>query len=100
MPRIRPALLVILLVVAASGSGQEQERFRFRAEVRILQLDVIATDEQGRFVADLREDELELYDDETQKVMERNLKMSREIEENRIAEAVQVALDRAKEATG
>jgi DNA repair exonuclease SbcCD ATPase subunit len=45
-------------------------------------------------------DELELYDDETQKVMEKNLQMSREIEENRIAEAVQVALDRAKEATG
>ncbi|MFC1610052.1 hypothetical protein ACFL6C_03785 [Myxococcota bacterium] len=41
--------------------------------------------------------ELELYDDETQKVMERNLKMSREVEERRIAEAVQVALERSKE---
>ena len=45
-------------------------------------------------------DELELYDDETQKVMEKNLQMSREIEETRIAEAVQVALERAREATG
>ncbi len=40
-------------------------------------------------------DELELYDGETQKVMEKNLAISREVEERRIAEAVEVALARA-----
>ena len=41
--------------------------------------------------------DLELYDGETQQVMQKNLEKSREIEEKRIAEAVQVALERRTE---
>ena len=42
--------------------------------------------------------DLELYDDETRSLMDRNLALSKEIEEKRIAEAVQVALERRREA--
>jgi hypothetical protein len=41
--------------------------------------------------------DLELYDGETQKIMEKNLKTSRDIEDQRIAAAVQVALERREE---
>lgn len=45
-------------------------------------------------------DELELYDDETRKIMDKNLEMSREIEERRINQAVELALQRRREAEG
>jgi len=45
-------------------------------------------------------DELELYDDETQKVLDKNLALSKKIEEERIAEAVKVALDRRADGGG
>ncbi len=41
--------------------------------------------------------DLELYDGETQAVMQKNLEFSREVEEQRISEAVQVALARRAE---
>ena len=37
--------------------------------------------------------ELELYDDQTQDVLTRNLEMSKQIEDQRIADAVKVALE-------
>ncbi len=43
--------------------------------------------------------DLELYDGETQTVMDKNLQLSREVEDKRIAEAVQVALQRRAEQT-
>ncbi len=44
--------------------------------------------------------ELEIYDDQTRKVLETNLAASREIEDRRIAEAVQTALQRKAEGGG
>jgi hypothetical protein len=44
--------------------------------------------------------ELELYDDETRKVLDKNLEMSREIEEGRIQAAVELALERRREGGG
>jgi hypothetical protein len=41
--------------------------------------------------------ELELYDNETRKVMDKNLALSKEVEDRRIREAVQVALERRKQ---
>lgn len=41
--------------------------------------------------------ELELYDDETRKVMDQNLALSKELEDRRIAEAVRAALERKKQ---
>ena len=38
--------------------------------------------------------DLDVYDDETQALMDKNLAISRDIEEKRIAEAVKVALER------
>ena len=47
---------------AASVSGGQQ-RPSFGATVARVRVDVIVTDEEGRFVADLRPDELVLYED-------------------------------------
>jgi len=44
--------------------------------------------------------DLELYDEETQQVLDTNLKMSREIEDRRSAEAVKVALERREAPEG
>ncbi len=45
-------------------------------------------------------DDLRVYDDETRAVMERNLALSRESEQRRIAEAVKVALERRSGGAG
>ena len=42
-------------------------------------------------------EELELYDDETRQVLDKNLEMSRQIEDQRIQEAVAIALERKRE---
>ncbi len=56
------ALAVAALLVPASVSSVQQ-RPSFGATVARVRVDVIVTDEEGRFVADLRPDELVLYED-------------------------------------
>ncbi len=59
------ASLLVLFILAPIVGGQEadQDRIpRFRGGVRLLLVDVIVTDQDGRFVSDLNVEDFELYE--------------------------------------
>lgn len=49
--------------ISQSGSGQAPPTPTFRAEVEYVEVDAIVTDEQGRFVPDLRKEEFQIFED-------------------------------------
>lgn len=62
----RASIALGALVAVASvhaGSPLQDQRPRFRADVDVVRIDVIATDESGDFLDDLRIDEFILYED-------------------------------------
>lgn len=68
---LRLSAIIVLAVGAAvsagqtsqSGSGQAPPTPTFRAEVEYVEVDAIVTDEQGRFVPDLRKEEFQIFED-------------------------------------
>ncbi|MCY3776777.1 MAG: VWA domain-containing protein [Candidatus Aminicenantes bacterium] len=45
------------------AASRQHETLRFRAEADIVLVDLVATDRKGRFVSDLRQDEIEVFED-------------------------------------
>ena len=64
------AATVVLLALAGgspdargTGTAQQQPAATFRSQVNVVEVDAVVLDSQGRFVADLRQDEFEILED-------------------------------------
>jgi VWFA-related protein len=60
-----PPSLILLLVVAAAAvtAAQSQEGFRFKSGVEFVNVTATVTDESGRFVPGLRQEDFTVYED-------------------------------------
>ena len=60
-----PPLLVLLIVVAAAvvTGAQSQEGFRFKSGVEFVNVTATVTDNNGRFVSGLRQEDFTVYED-------------------------------------
>ena len=66
LPFVAHLLVVFLLPgsLAWPEAGQRQDTIpRFRAESELVLVDLVATDGKGRFVSDIRQDEVEVRED-------------------------------------
>lgn len=75
MRRTLPTALALLLVIGLAGSGtsatgnaapdvgSQQPGAPIRVEIDVVQVDVTVTDQEGRFVRDLRPEDFEVYED-------------------------------------
>ena len=62
--RTPPALILLLVVVAAVATGaQSQEGFRFKSGVEFVNVTATVTDDDGRFVSGLRQQDFTVYED-------------------------------------
>lgn len=59
---MRPRLTSALVLLAAGLRGQEAEQPVYRATTRLVEFSVVALDKQGHAVADLKKDEIEIFD--------------------------------------
>jgi Ca-activated chloride channel homolog len=60
-----PPSLILLIVVAAAGvtGAQSQEGFRFKSGVEFVNVTATVTDDNGRFVSGLRQEDFTVYED-------------------------------------
>jgi len=68
LARALQALLLVGLAVVppqagSDGPSQQQPAATFRSGVNVVEVDAVVLDQQGRFVADLRDDEFEILED-------------------------------------
>ena len=68
--RAHPALLVPLAVALAAPAARPQGPPVFGASADLVVIDLIATDGDGRLVADLRPEEIEVYEDGSRQRLE------------------------------
>ena len=62
--RTPPLLLLVIVVAAAAVTGaQSQEGFRFRSGVEFVNVTATVTDDNGRFVSGLRQEDFTVYED-------------------------------------
>ena len=59
----RPIALVTLIAAAAVTSTSAQEGFRFRSGVELINVTATVSDEDGRFVSGLRQEDFTVYED-------------------------------------
>jgi hypothetical protein len=62
MPRMRPALIALVLMLAATLSAAPQER-GFSVGVDLVELDVVVTDRKGKAITDLKQSDFVLKED-------------------------------------
>ena len=60
-----PPLLLLVIVAAAATvmAAQSQEGFRFRSGVEFVNVTATVTDDNGRFVSGLRQEDFTVYED-------------------------------------
>jgi len=64
MHRTTSSLAAALLLLSGAGRAAAQgDPPRFRSEAQVVVLDVVASDRRGQPVADLRQDELQVFED-------------------------------------
>lgn len=62
--RTPPPLILLIVVAAAAVTGaQSQEGFRFKSGVEFVNVTATVTDENGRFVSGLRQEDFTVYED-------------------------------------
>ena len=62
--RTPPLLLLVIVVAAATVTGaQSQEGFRFKSGVEFVNVTATVTDDNGRFVSGLRQEDFTVYED-------------------------------------
>ena len=62
--RTPPSLILLIVVAAAVATGaQSQEGFRFKSGVEFVNVTATVTDDDGRFVSGLRQEDFTVYED-------------------------------------
>ena len=62
-PRFQPLIAATILAALAVVSTDAQESFRFRSGVELVNVTTTVTDDEGRFVSGLRQEDFKVYED-------------------------------------
>jgi Ca-activated chloride channel homolog len=62
-PRFQPLIAATILAALAVVSTDAQESFRFRSGVELVNVTATVTDDEGRFVSGLRQEDFKVYED-------------------------------------
>jgi Ca-activated chloride channel family protein len=63
MRTLPPLLVALILITAAATGAQSQEGLRFRSGVELVNVTATVTDDDGRFVSGLRQQDFTVYED-------------------------------------